>query len=75
MQGMAEDHPRASREQADCHETIFRAFFERPSFAGMFWWKWPFHGRSGGLTDASYTPVGKPAEAILRKWYSSHARN
>ncbi len=69
------DRPRAPQEQADCYEAIFRVFYKRPWFAGMFWWKWPSDGRSGGLADGSYTPAGKPAEQILRKWYSSDARN
>ena len=56
-------------EQAAAYEAVFRAFAGRPWFRGMFWWKWPSSGRGGGPLDFSYTPMGKPAEQILREWY------
>ena len=57
-------------EQAAAYEAIFRAFSGRPWFRGMFWWKWPSSGRGGGPHDASYAPLRKPAEEVLRTWFT-----
>lgn len=57
-------------EQAACYEASFRAFPGQPWFRGMFWWKWPSDGRGGGIDDGSYTPLGKPATEVIRRWYT-----
>ncbi len=57
-------------EQAAAYEATFRAFSGRPWFRGMFWWKWPSSGRGGGPRDTSYTPLGKPAEEVVRAWFT-----
>lgn len=56
--------------QSACCEAVFEAFWNKPWFAGMYWWKWLTHGR-GGPFDASHKPVGKPALELVRRWYSS----
>jgi len=60
-------------EQAAAYEATFRAFAGRPWFRGIFWWKWPTSGIGGGRFDASYTPLGKQAEEIMREWYARMA--
>jgi hypothetical protein len=60
-------------EQAACYRAIFAAFAGKPWLGGMFWWKWPSHGRGGGASDPSYTPLGKPAAEVLRAWYTRMA--
>jgi len=60
-------------EQAACYRAIFTAFAGKPWLGGMFWWKWPSHGRGGGASDPSYTPLGKPAAEVLRAWYTRMA--
>ncbi len=66
-------------EQAACYRAIFAAFAGQPATAGkpwlggMFWWKWPSHGRGGGASDPSYTPLGKPAAEVLRDGYTRMA--
>jgi len=54
--------------QARCYETILAAFSRQPWFAGLYWWKWPSHGR-GSAHDGSYSPLGKPALAVVARWY------
>ena len=54
--------------QRRCYETIFQAFAHEPWFSGMYWWKWPTHGR-GGSFDPSYNPIGKPALDVVSEWY------
>jgi hypothetical protein len=59
-------------EQARCYEAMFRAVWGRPWFAGSYIWKWFPHfdtRRSPG--DGNFTPQGKPAETVIRRWYSA----
>jgi len=51
-----------------CYETIFQAFYKQDWLAGMYWWKWPSHGRAGPY-DGRHYPAGKPAEKTLSRWY------
>jgi hypothetical protein len=68
------DSPRAIslEDQARCYQAIFQAFYTKPWFAGMYWWKVGTSGR-GGPGDGSFTPWGKPAMKVLRKWYTNGA--
>lgn len=54
--------------QKKYYEAIFRAFYRKPWFEGMYWWKVGTNGY-GGPTDRSHTPWGKPAMNVLRRWY------
>jgi len=60
--------------QARCYDAIFRAFYDKPWFAGVYWWEVPTNGL-GGLEDGSHTPWEKPAMSVLRRWYSRPAAN
>jgi hypothetical protein len=65
-------------EQALCYEAFFRTWAPQgdsashepgnPKFAGVYFWNW--YGQ-GGSDDRSYTPRGKPALEVLKKWYKS----
>jgi hypothetical protein len=69
------DAPRtiSTEDQARCYQAIFQAFYAKPWFAGMYWWKVGTNGR-GGSGDGSFTPWGKPAMEVVRKWYTSGDR-
>ena len=54
--------------QKACYDTLFEAFYEQPWLSGMYWWKWPSHGR-GGRFDGRHNPIGKPALAVMTDWY------
>lgn len=57
------------KEQALCFESFVETWDPPPSFLhGVYFYNW---WGPGGLGDRDYTPKGKPAEAVLRKWYSS----
>ncbi len=58
----------APDDQARCYEAIFRAFYERPWFQGVYWWKVGTN-RAGGPEDGSHTPWGKPAMQVVARWY------
>jgi len=56
--------------QANCLEALFATFQPEPWWAGGFLWKW-FPNMRGheGYPERDYTPQGKLAEEVLRKWY------
>lgn len=65
--------PLSLDEQARCYQAIFRAFYARRWFAGMYWWQVGSNG-AGGSEDGSFTPWGKPAMDVVRAWYTGGDR-
>jgi hypothetical protein len=61
--------------QARCYEVFFRRLVGRPACAGVYWWKWPTFLEYGGPHDAGFTPNGKPAEDVVRRWYGTVLAN
>lgn len=55
-----------TEEQAQCYRAFIEAWNGSHELEGVFWWVW---FGEGGPQDKSYTPRGKPAEAILKNWY------
>lgn len=56
--------------QARLYDLAFTAIAEQTSWIrGMYWWKWPSDPDRGGLVDFGFTPKGKPAEEVVRRWY------
>ena len=60
-------------EQARCYEAVFRAFYRKPWFYGVYWWKVGTNGY-GGPADGSHTPWRKPAMDVVARWYSQGGR-
>jgi hypothetical protein len=57
------------QEQADCYQAFVRVWNPPPRFLhGVYFYNW---WGQGGPNDRDYTPRGKPAELILRRWYQS----
>jgi len=71
--GYKEDGPLDLQEQADCYQAAMEVFLELPWIKGIFWFQWFANPRisPGGPNDKEYTPYGKPAEEVLRKFYLS----
>jgi len=56
-------------EQALCYEAFVDTWDPPPEFLhGVYFYNW---WGGGGIGDRDYTPRDKPAEDILRKWYTS----
>jgi Glycoside Hydrolase Family 113 len=55
--------------QARCYRVVLEAFYDKPWFEGMYWWKVGTNGL-GGRDDTSLTPWGKPAMDVVKRWYS-----
>jgi len=61
------------REQANYYQAALETFWHKPWFYGFYWWAWLPYPEQGGRDDDSYSPHGKPAEAVLRDWYAKAA--
>jgi len=60
------------QEQANCYEALFQALYPLEWFGGVHWWLWRTDPLDGGTSDPGFSPVNKPAEAILRQWYTGN---
>ncbi len=59
--------------QARCYQALFEAAYDKPWLAGLYWWKWPSYLSFGRRrVENSYTPLNKPAENIIKFWYSKN---
>ncbi len=54
--------------QARAYEALLSAFTGQPWFSGVYWWKW-FTAAQGEGHDR-YSPAGRPAELVLRRWWT-----
>ncbi len=53
--------------QADCYRALFKAFNDKPWFAGTFVWR--FYSDAENILDWEYALQGRPAEAVLAEAY------
>jgi hypothetical protein len=57
--------------QKRLYEAYFNVWYGNPALGGFMVWEWP--PGEGGPDDRGYTPQGKPAEQVLRKWLAKPA--
>ena len=56
--------------QALAYEALFSTFYPQPWFGGFYMWLWRSDPTTGGLSDDSFGPQGKPETmAVLGKWW------
>jgi len=55
-------------EQAACVEAFCSAWLQVPELKGVYFYVW---WGSGGPSDRGYTPWGKPAEAVIRRYLAA----
>jgi hypothetical protein len=62
----------SAEDQARAYEIALAAVASETDWIhGMYWWKWPSTLDRGGDEHRGFTPNGKPAEDVLRRWYGS----
>ena len=67
-----QEHELSPEDQARAYEIAFRCLADETDWIhGMYWWKWPTDLRRGGDGHRGFTPNGKAAEDVLRRWYGS----
>ena len=66
------EFPYNGDEQARFYDSVMQIFWNEPWFMGFFWWEWQVHypDAETGMSDTNFGIYGKPAEQVLRKWYS-----
>ena len=72
--GVSWKNPLDIQEQADCYAAAFEAFSGKPWWRGAFWWVLDTNGAQGGGYDKGFSPLGKPAEDVLRQYYGAPVR-
>lgn len=56
--------PASPQAQARCYEAILKAFYYKPWFEGVYWWKVGTNGNAG-----AHSPWGLPAMDVVERWY------
>ncbi len=56
--------------QKRCYRVVFQSLYRKPWLGGIYWWKWPSFLEYGGADNSDFTPNGKPAEEVVRQWYT-----
>jgi hypothetical protein len=59
------------QEQADAYQSLFEAFQDQDWWGGVFWWSLSTDPQQGGAQDRGYSFNNKPAEAVLRRYFSA----
>ncbi len=57
--------------QACCYESLLSQVSSFPKINGVFWWQWEL-GNVGGPLNGDYTPHGKPAEEVIKKYWVNY---
>jgi hypothetical protein len=63
------------QEQMDCYLAALESIYNQPWLGGIYWWSWSPDPLEGGPDDDGYSPHGKPAEDVLRRWYGGLRRS
>ena len=57
--------------QKNAYIALLSTFWSEPWFRGVFAWNWYAHkSNPGGEKDIDFTPQNKPAETVLKEWFS-----
>jgi hypothetical protein len=57
-------------EQAAAYQALLTSFDKDPWWAGVFWWIWAAPPDTNENHTLDFTPRGKAAEKIVRKWWT-----
>jgi hypothetical protein len=59
-------------EQARFYQAMLEAFWDEPWFIGYAWWDWhtDLYSLKKAKTDTTFCIYGKPAEKVVKEWYS-----
>ena len=64
--------PINEQAQANAYDALLTTFWNQDYWAGGFLWKWFPDGMGHeGYPERDYTPQGKIAEAVIKKWYGN----
>lgn len=58
-------------EQANDYEALFQYWNAYGYLRGVYLWDWNTDPNAGGSNSTDYTPQHKPAEQVMRQWFTS----
>ncbi|MFA6610024.1 MAG: hypothetical protein WCT15_04170, partial [Candidatus Omnitrophota bacterium] len=58
---------------ADCYRAVFELLWDKDWFYGVYWWRWGTDVRFGGAQNRGFSLQNKPAEDVVKKWYTGSA--
>lgn len=70
IEGIPQNQQMNMQAQVNGYKGFFESLWDEVWVAGGFLWKWYPDDTMGGLDDSDYTPQHKPAEKVIKKWYS-----
>ena len=56
-------------DQIRSYRAVTEAMEGREWIAGVLWWEWPSDPRAAVRDRRGFTPAGKPAQALLGRWF------
>lgn len=56
--------------QVNCYQALLESFWDKPWFYGVYWWYWGVNPKMGGELNRSFIPQNKPAQEVVKEWYS-----
>ncbi len=59
--------------QKNYYKAILETFWQKEWFYGLYWWYWGTNPRMGGEHNRGFTPQNKPAQEVVREWYSKRS--
>jgi len=63
--------PPNEESQARCYQAFCDGLSDREAYAGVYWWKWPSFPEYGGPRHSGFTPNGKIAEEVVKRWFAA----
>jgi hypothetical protein len=60
-------------EQSNDYEALMSYWNDYSYMSGVMWWDWKSNASAGGSGDLSFTVQHKPAEAVMKKWFTAAA--
>lgn len=57
-------------DQANAYEALLQYWSGSSYFRGVQFWDWSTNPAAGGSNDTGYTPQGKTAEQVMKRWFS-----
>ncbi len=66
----AKGGPVALKHQYNCYKAVFKTFWHKKWFYGMYWWVWETKTGIFGEFDTSYSMDDKPSAKLVNKWYA-----
>jgi hypothetical protein len=58
--------------QANAYQALLAYWSNSTYMSGVSFWDWSADPNAGGSNDDNYTPQNKPAEQVMKQWFTGH---